>query len=123
MKHILTAIVALVSLTAGAAVTNVTSKLTNPDFAARYAGWFNQAGTKGVTGGFVHQTNDAFAGKHAEVYMEKWVAQGSRIPNCTMYQHLKGLTPGTYTLVCNAFCGNGFLVTVMDYRRGVGADF
>ena len=107
MKHILTAIVALVSLTASAAVTNVTSKLTNPDFAARYAGWFNQAGTKGVTGGFVHQTNDAFAGKHAEVYMEKWVAQGSRIPNCTMYQHLKGLTPGTYTLVCNAFCGNG----------------
>ncbi len=107
MKHILTAVIALVSLTASAAVTNVTSKLTNPDFAARYAGWFNQAGTKGVTGGFVHQTNDAFAGKHAEVYMEKWVAQGSRIPNCTMYQHLKGLTPGTYTLVCNAFCGVG----------------
>ena len=108
MKHILTAIVALVSLTASAAVTNVTSKLTNPDFAARYAGWFNQAGTnKGVAGGFLHQTNSAFAGKHAEVYMEKWVAQGSKIPNCNMYQHLKGLAAGTYTLVCNAFCGNG----------------
>jgi hypothetical protein len=107
MKSILTTLIALVSLTASAALTNVTSKLTNPDFAARYAGWFNQESNKGVTGGFVHQTNDAFAGKHAEVYMEKWVAQGSRIPNCTMYQHLKGLTPGTYTLVCNAFCGNG----------------
>ena len=107
MRSILTAVIALVSLTASAAVTNVTSKLTNPDFAARYAGWFNQESNKGVTGGFVHQTNDAFAGKHAEVYMEKWVAQGSRIPNCTMYQHLKGLTPGTYTLVCNAFCGVG----------------
>ena len=107
MKSILTTLIALVSLTASAALTNVTSKLTNPDFAARYAGWFNQESNKGVTGGFVHQTNDAFAGKHAEVYMEKWVAQGSRIPNCTMYQHLKGLTPGTYTLVCNAFCGVG----------------
>ena len=107
MRYSLTTCLLAASLWAGAAVTNVTSKLTNPDFAARYAGWFNQAGTKGQPGGFVHQTNDAFAGKHAEVYMEKWVAQGSRIPNCTMYQHLKGLTPGTYTLVCNAFCGNG----------------
>ena len=108
MKKILTIIVLSVSLGINATITNVTSKyVTNPDFAARYAGWYNQGTNQGVTGGFVHQTNDLYAGKHAEVYMEKWVGQGGRIGNCDMYQHLKGLPSGTYTLVCAAFCGNG----------------
>ncbi len=107
MRYSLTTCLLAASLWAGAAVTNVTSKLTNPDFAARYAGWFNQASAKGVAGGFIHQTNANFSGKSGEVYMERYVAPGSKIPNCNMYQHLKGLTPGTYTLVCNAFCGNG----------------
>ncbi len=108
MKKTLLVVTLFSCLAVQAAITDVTSKyLTNPDFAARYAGWFNQAGTKGVTGGFVHQTNDVFVKKHAEVYMEKNVSVGSKIPNCDMYQHLKGLPSGTYTLVCAAFCGNG----------------
>ncbi len=107
MRYSLTTCLLAASLWAGAAVTNVTSKLTNPDFAARYAGWFNQAAAKGVAGGFLHQTNANYSGKSGEVYMERYAAPGSKIPNCNMYQHLKGLTPGTYTLVCNAFCGVG----------------
>lgn len=108
MKKVITLTALFMSLDINATITNVTSKyLSNPDFAERYAGWINQAATKGVTGGFQHQTNSLYTGKHAEVYMEKWVAQGSKIGNCNMYQHLQGMTPGTYTLVCSAFCGNG----------------
>ena len=108
MKKTLLVVALFSSLAMQATITDVTSTyLTNPDFAARYAGWYNQAGTKGVTGGFVHQTNDAFVKKHAEVYMERNVSVGSKIPNCDMYQYLKGLPSGTYTLVCAAFCGNG----------------
>lgn len=108
MKKFLLFILAFIGLTAEATITNVTSRyVTNPDFGARYAGWYNQAATKGTVGGFLHQTNSAFEGKSGEVYMEKWVSPGGNITACNMYQHLKGLPSGTYTLVVSAYCGKG----------------
>ena len=108
MKKILILAALFASLGMRADIKNVTSQyVTNPDFGARYAGWFNQAGSKGVAGGFLHKTDDNFSGKRGEVYMEKWVSQGNSIPNCNMYQYLKNLPSGTYTLVCAAFCGTG----------------
>ena len=85
------------------AQTDVTSTyLQNPDFAARYAGWQNEGATKGAVGGFVHQTNSSFPFKSGEVYLERWVSQGSRVPNLSISQIVKNLPTGTYTLTAGA---------------------
>lgn len=78
---------------AGADVTN--TYIVNPDFEARFAGWKNN--------GFYYVTNSSFSRKHGLVYMERWVASGSRIPNVEISQELN-LPAGTYTLT--AGCQN-----------------
>ena len=85
------------------AQTEVTKTyIQNPDFEARYAGWLDEGTTRGAVGGFVHQTNASFFKKNGQVYMEKWVSQGSNVSNCTISQELKGLTTGTYLLKAGA---------------------
>ena len=76
--------------------TNVTNTyIDNPDFEARFAGWINN--------GFYYVTNSSFSKKHGMIYMERWVASGSRIPNVEISQELI-LPAGTYTLT--AGCQN-----------------
>lgn len=61
--------------------TDVTSTyVENPDFEARFAGWNNN--------GFYFVTNSSFGQKHGKIYMERWVASGSRIPNVEISQDL-----------------------------------
>ena len=74
-------------------VTN--TYVDNPDFEARFAAWENN--------GFYYVTNSSFSKKHGNVYMERWVASGSKIPNVEISQNLR-LPAGTYTLT--AGCQN-----------------
>ena len=74
-------------------VTN--SYIENPDFEARFAGWFNN--------GFYYVTNPNFSQKHSRIYMERWVASSGKIPNIEICQDLY-LPAGTYQLT--AGCQN-----------------
>ncbi len=75
--------------------TDVTSKIDNPDFEARFAAWNNN--------GMLFQTNASFFRKNGFVYMEKWVNQGSKVGSgFNISQELVDLEPGTYTLVAGA---------------------
>ena len=77
---------------------NVTSRyLENPDFEARFAAWVNP-------GSFTYNVSQtSFEGRSKEVWMEKWVAKGSTLGNNDgMYQTLRNLPTGTYTLVAAA---------------------
>lgn len=102
MKRKTLALLLAAALSAQAQTDVTNTYLQNPDFAARYAGWLNEGGTKGAVGGFVHQTNNSFLRKSGEVYMERWVSQGSRVPNLSISQVVKGLPTGTYTLTAGA---------------------
>ena len=76
--------------------TNITNTyVDNPDFEARFAGWDNN--------GFYYVTNSSFSRKHKNIYMERWVASGNKIPNVEISQILY-LPAGTYTLT--AGCQN-----------------
>ena len=74
-------------------VTN--TYVENPDFEARFAGWDNN--------GFYYVTNSSFSKKHKYIYMERWTASGSKIPNVEISQNLY-LPAGTYML--KAGCQN-----------------
>lgn len=80
------------------AQTDVTKKyIENPDFGARFAAWVNP-------GSFTFSTNTtSFEKKSGEVWMEKWVTKTSTLGNNSgMYQTLRNLPTGTYTLVAAA---------------------
>lgn len=79
------------------AQTDVTSKyLDNPDFAARFAAWEN-------AGSFTYNTANTFSKSNGDVWMEKYVAKGSKLgTNQGMYQKLSNMTTGTYTLIAGA---------------------
>lgn len=79
------------------AQTDVTNKyLDNPDFAARFAAWEN-------AGGFTYNTANTFSKSKGDVWMEKYVAKGSKLgTNQGMFQKLLNLTTGTYTLIAGA---------------------
>lgn len=81
------------SLMASRDVTN--TYIENPGFEARFAGWIND--------GFYFVTNSSFSQKQGKIYMERWVASGSKIPNVEISQDLY-LPAGTYTLT--AGCQN-----------------
>ena len=88
--------------------TDVTSTyIENPDFEARFAGWNNK--------GFYFVTNSHFGQKHGKIYMERWVASGSRIPNVEISQDLY-LPAGTYKL--SAGCQNIQQSGQIDSCRG-----
>jgi len=81
-----------------AQVQDVTKKyIENPDFGARFAAWVNP-------GSFTYNTNTtSFEGRSGEVWMEKWVTKGSTLgTNSGIYQTLRNLPSGTYTLVASA---------------------
>lgn len=69
--------------------------IENPDFEARFAGWINN--------GFYYATNSSFGQKQGKIFMERWVASGSQIPDVEICQDLY-LPSGTYTLT--AGCQN-----------------
>ena len=76
--------------------TNVTNTyIDNPDFEARFAGWINN--------GFYYVTNSSFSRKNGKIYMERWVASGSKLPDVEISQDLN-LPAGTYMLT--AGCQN-----------------
>lgn len=81
------------------AQTDVTNKyLENADFQARFAAWVNP-------GSFTYNTASSFKGKSGEIWMEKFVAKGSSLgTNAGIYQTLRDLPTGTYTLVAAAQC-------------------
>ena len=96
MKRLLLSCFLLLSAMSMMADTNVTNTyIENPDFEARFAGWNNN--------GFYYQINQSFGEKHGKVYMERWVASGSRLPNVEICQDLY-LPTGTYKLT--AGCHN-----------------
>jgi len=96
MKRILFVGLLMTAAIAHAAERNVTNTyIDNPDFEARFAGWYNN--------GFYFVTNSSFSGKRGKVYMERWTAAGSRIPNIEIWRELD-LPAGTYTLT--AACQN-----------------
>lgn len=98
MKRLLTTVMAaIVAITINAATEDVTNKyLVNPDFAARFAGWDNE-------GSFTFNVASTFEYRNGEVWMEKWVARGSQLgSNTGIYQRLRNLADGTYTLVAGA---------------------
>ena len=96
MKRLLLSYILLLAALSMMADTNVTNTyVENPDFEARFAGWNNN--------GFYFVTNSSFSKKHKYIYMERWVASGSRIPNVEISQDLY-LPTGTYTLT--AGCQN-----------------
>ncbi len=77
---------------------DVTNKyIENADFGARFAAWVNP-------GSFTYNTNEtSFEKRNGQVWMEKWVAKGSMLgTNTGMYQTLRNLPTGTYTLVVAA---------------------
>ena len=84
---------ASLSLLAEIDVTN--NYVENPNFEARFAGWDNN--------GFYFCTNSSFGPKNGMVFMERWVAGGSKIPNVEISQELY-LPTGTYKLT--AGCHN-----------------
>ncbi len=98
MKRIFTLLVCLAALLQTAwAQQNVTDKyIENPDFEARFAAWSNP-------GKFTYQITDKFENRNGAVWMEKWVSQSSTLgTNSGMYQTLRNLPKGTYTLVAGA---------------------
>ena len=96
MKKILLSFSLLLSALSMTADRDVTKLyIENPDFEARFAGWINN--------GFYYQINQSFGKKHGLVYMERWIASGSKLPNVELCQDLY-LPAGTYTLT--AGCQN-----------------
>lgn len=96
MKRILLSYFFLISAIGMMADTDVTNKyMENPDFEARFAGWDNND--------FYYVTNQSFSRKHGRIYMERWVASGSKLPNVEISQDLY-LPAGTYMLT--AGCQN-----------------
>lgn len=90
-------LVALMIGTSVSAQTDVTNKyIENPDFAARFAAWVNP-------GSFTYNVSNTFTQKSGEVWLEKWVSQGNTLGNNSgIYQTLRDMAPGTYTLVVGA---------------------
>lgn len=98
MKQLLTSLCLLFGLTSAVmAQTDVTAKyIENPDFAARFAAWEN-------AGSMTFNTATSFSGKSGDVWMEKWVASGGKLNNNNgIYQQLRNLPTGTYTLTAAA---------------------
>ena len=96
MKKILLFCIFLLTYINITADKNVTKTyVENPDYEARFAGWFNN--------GFYYATNSSFGQKQGKIFMERWVASGSKIPNVEICQDLY-LPSGTYTLT--AGCQN-----------------
>ena len=96
MKKVLISCIFLLSTLGVMADKSVTNTyVENPDFEARFAGWFNN--------GFYYVTNSSFSQKNNKIYMERWVASGGKIPNVEISQDLY-LPAGTYQL--NAGCQN-----------------
>lgn len=70
--------------------------MENPNFEARFAAWVNP-------GSINFNVANTFDGRDGQVWMEKWVAKGSALGNNEgIYQTLRNLPTGTYTLVANA---------------------
>ena len=86
-------LLASINITADKNVTK--TYIENPDYEARFAGWTNN--------GFYYATNSSFEQKQGKIFMERWVASGSKIPNVEICQDLY-LPSGTYTLT--AGCQN-----------------
>lgn len=82
---------------AASAQTDVTGKyIENPDFGARFAAWSNP-------GKFTYNIANNFSKKNGELYMEKWVDKSKTLgSNAGMWQTLRDLQTGTYTLVVSA---------------------
>ena len=96
MKKFLLPYFLLLFATGTMADTNVTNTyVENPSFEARFAGWYND--------GFYYVTNSSFTQKVGKIYMERWVASGTKVPNVEISQDLY-LPAGTYTL--KAGCQN-----------------
>lgn len=95
-KLLLLLFVSILSLAANASVLVTSKYIDNPNFEARFAGWHNS--------GFYYVINNSFGEKNGQVYMERWVSAGSKVPDVEISQNLVGLPNGTYTLV--AGCQN-----------------
>lgn len=75
------------------AQTDKTSLISNPSFESGMVDWSVLQMWK--------QTNTSFA-KAGNVYMEKWVSQGSRAGDAQMFQTIKNMPNGRYQLVVAA---------------------
>lgn len=72
-----------------------TSYIKNPSF--------EQNGTEGwTTAGMAAQTNSAFTIKQGSAYVESWVSTGKQVGDATVWQTLKALPGGNYTLSADA---------------------
>lgn len=75
---------------------NVTSKLRNVDMAQGVAGWM----IEGDQGTFYTQNKPQlnYSGYHGinNQVLENWVGAPAALPDCSLYQRVQNLTPGTY---------------------------
>lgn len=97
MKKTIMGLIALMIGTSVNAQTDVTNQyIENPDFGARFAAWVNP-------GSFTYNVGNNFSQKSGQVWMEKWVSSGNKLGNNDgIYQTLRNLPTGTYTLVVGA---------------------
>lgn len=96
-KYALMALVAANAIQMNAQSTEVTKKyIENADFGARFAAWTNP-------GSFTYNVGTGFTQKNGEVFMELWKSGGTKLGNNQgMFQTLRNLPEGTYTLVASA---------------------
>jgi len=76
------------------AQTDVTYKITNPDFESGDQGWVNS--------NLSSQTNSSFTQKHGTTYMEKWTSAGNSCAPASIKQTVKNLAKGKYRLTVAA---------------------
>ncbi len=89
--------------------------INNPSFEVDgTAGWTVQ--------GMSLQSNSYFTKKDGTYYMEAWVSRGSKIPDVSISQVLKGLPKGNYRLLANALhiqqSGQGSVVNTGSSQKG-----
>ncbi|WP_340111357.1 T9SS type A sorting domain-containing protein [Maribellus mangrovi] len=68
----------------------LTSYITNHSFEDNFEGWTNN--------GMYTQSNTVFTGKEGNLYAERWVNRGSKVPDVGVSQKLTGLPNGAYVL-------------------------
>ena len=73
---------------------DVTSAIVNPSFEDGINGWLNN--------GMQTQSNTAFALKQGNIYVEKWIARGSKVGDGSVSQTLPNMAAGQYVLKAKA---------------------
>jgi hypothetical protein len=72
--------------------SDFTLAIVNPSFENNLTGWTQFSSTTPM----VTQTNTALTGKDGSIYVERYIASGSALSDCGVYQTITGLPTGYY---------------------------